>query len=83
MEIHKKLNGKLRVDIRIGTAKKLDEVIAKLGATKAFIVTGQSLSTRTPVIKEAEASLGSAHVGTFNKIGQHAYGFPSQCLQCE
>lgn len=51
----------------------MDEVIAKLGATKAFIITGQSLSTRTPVIKEAEASLGSAHVGTFNKIGQHAY----------
>ncbi|KAH6705402.1 hypothetical protein BKA61DRAFT_646467 [Leptodontidium sp. MPI-SDFR-AT-0119] len=55
-----------------GTAKKLDEVIAKLGASKAFIITGQSLSTRTPVIKDAEASLGKAHVGTFNKIGQHA-----------
>ncbi|KUJ09448.1 alcohol dehydrogenase IV [Mollisia scopiformis] len=55
-----------------GTAKKLNEVIEKLGASKAFIITGQSLSTKTPVIKEAEASLGSAHVGTFNKIGQHA-----------
>ncbi|KAK0105610.1 hypothetical protein ONS95_004141 [Cadophora gregata] len=55
-----------------GTAKKLDEVISKIRASKAFIVTGQSLSTRTPVIKDAEASLGQAHVGTFNKIGQHA-----------
>lgn len=25
------------------------------------------------MIKDAEASLGKAHVGTFNKIGQHAY----------
>jgi len=55
-----------------GTAKKLNEVIEKLGASKAFIITGQSLSTKTPVIKDVEASLGSAHVGTFNKIGQHA-----------
>lgn len=56
-----------------GTAKKLNEIITKLGASKAFIITGQSLSTKTPVIKDAEACLGSAHVGTFNKIGQHAY----------
>ncbi|CAL3971123.1 hypothetical protein PZA11_007458 [Diplocarpon coronariae] len=55
-----------------GTAKKLDEAIAKIGAKKAFIITGQSLSTKTPVIKDAEASLGSAHVGTFTQIGQHA-----------
>ncbi|KAK2624881.1 hypothetical protein QTJ16_006074 [Diplocarpon rosae] len=55
-----------------GTAQKLDEVIAKIGTTKAFIITGRSLSTKTPVIKDAEAALGSAHVGTFTKIGQHA-----------
>ncbi|PBP23457.1 alcohol dehydrogenase IV [Diplocarpon rosae] len=55
-----------------GTAQKLDEVIAKIGTTKAFIITGRSLSTKTPVIKDAEAALGSAHVGTFSKIGQHA-----------
>ncbi|PBP15575.1 alcohol dehydrogenase IV [Diplocarpon rosae] len=55
-----------------GIAQKLDEVIAKIGTTKAFIITGRSLSTKTPVIKDAEAALGSAHVGTFTKIGQHA-----------
>ena len=55
-----------------GTAKKLPEIIAKLGCSKAFIITGQSLSTKTPVIKDAEQCLGSSHVGTFNKIGQHA-----------
>lgn len=64
-----------------GTAKKLKDVIEKLGASKAFIITGQSLSTKTPVIKEAEESLGSSHVGTFNKIGQHAYVPQNSCWE--
>jgi alcohol dehydrogenase class IV len=59
-------------DINPGTAKKLNDVLEKLGVSKAFIITGQSLSTKTPVIKDIEESLGKAHVGTFNKIGQHA-----------
>ncbi|RDL29915.1 uncharacterized protein BP5553_10542 [Venustampulla echinocandica] len=55
-----------------GTGKTLANVISTLGASRAFIITGQSLSTRTPVIKEIEKSLGNSHVGTFNKIAQHA-----------
>ncbi|TVY82971.1 Dehydrogenase [Lachnellula suecica] len=55
-----------------GTSKNLLEIIGTLGASRAFIITGQSLSTRTPVIKQIEQSLGNAHVGTYNKIGQHA-----------
>jgi 3-oxoacid CoA-transferase len=56
-----------------GTSKQLSDVIAELGATKAFIITGRSLYEKTPVIKNIEKTLGSAHGGTFNKIGQHAY----------
>jgi hypothetical protein len=48
-------------------------VIKELGGTKAFIITGRSLYEKTPVIKNIEKSLGSAHGGTFSKIGQHAY----------
>jgi hypothetical protein len=55
-----------------GTSKQLSDVIAELGATKAFIITGRSLYEKTPVIKNIEKSLGSAHGGTFSKIGQHA-----------
>lgn len=40
--------------------------------SKAFIITGSSLATKTPVIKEVESLLGSKHAGTFSKIGQHA-----------
>ncbi|KAF2730221.1 hypothetical protein EJ04DRAFT_567960 [Polyplosphaeria fusca] len=55
-----------------GTSKQLADVVAELGGTKAFIITGRSLYEKTPVIKEIEQSLGSVHGGTFSKIGQHA-----------
>ncbi|KAK1030783.1 hypothetical protein LTR33_017046, partial [Friedmanniomyces endolithicus] len=41
--------------------------------SKAFIVTGSSLATKTSLIKSVEELLGSKHhAGTFSKIGQHA-----------
>ncbi|KAF2009814.1 hypothetical protein BU24DRAFT_400279 [Aaosphaeria arxii CBS 175.79] len=55
-----------------GTSKQLSDVVAELGGTKAFIITGRSLYEKTPVIKEIEKSLGPVHGGTFSKIGQHA-----------
>jgi alcohol dehydrogenase class IV len=40
--------------------------------SKAFIITGSSLATKTPLVQQVEALLGSKHAGTFSKIGQHA-----------
>lgn len=40
--------------------------------SKAFILTGSSLATKTSLIKQVEEQLGSRHAGTFSKIGQHA-----------
>jgi alcohol dehydrogenase class IV len=40
--------------------------------SKAFIITGSSLATKTPLVKQVEELLGSKHAGTFSKIGQHA-----------
>lgn len=40
--------------------------------SKAFIITGNSLATKTPLVKNLESILGSRHAGTFSKIGQHA-----------
>lgn len=41
--------------------------------SKAFIITGSSLATKTNVIKQVEDLLTSSHhAGTFSKIGQHA-----------
>jgi alcohol dehydrogenase class IV len=40
--------------------------------SKAFIITGSSLATKTSLVKQVEELLGSKHAGTFSKIGQHA-----------
>jgi alcohol dehydrogenase class IV len=42
-------------------------------SSKAFIVTGNSLATKTQLIKQVEQLLGPEHhAGTFSKIGEHA-----------
>lgn len=41
-------------------------------SSKAFIITGQSLANKTPLVKQVEDLLGAKHAGTFSKIGEHA-----------
>lgn len=41
-------------------------------SSKAFIITGNSLATKTPLVKQVEQLLGNRHAGTFSKIGEHA-----------
>jgi len=41
--------------------------------SKAFIITGNSLATKTPLVKQVEDILGSSrHAGTFSNIKEHA-----------
>jgi alcohol dehydrogenase class IV len=40
--------------------------------SKAFIITGNSLASKTPVVQQVEKLLGPRHAGTFSKIGEHA-----------
>ncbi|EPQ31416.1 uncharacterized protein PFL1_00751 [Pseudozyma flocculosa PF-1] len=46
--------------------------LAKLGAKKAFVLTGNSLATKTDIIKDIQSVLGDAHGTTFHSIGEHA-----------
>lgn len=41
-------------------------------SSRVFIITGNSLATKTPLVKEVEALLGERHAGTFAGIGEHA-----------
>lgn len=41
-------------------------------SSKAFIITGNSLATKTPLVKQVESLLGAQHAGTFSNIGEHA-----------
>lgn len=56
-----------------GCTKTLPEVLSRLGVSKAFIITGSSLREKTPVVKDLETVLGSAHAGTYSGVRQHAY----------
>ena len=52
------------------------EAIAQADRTKKVAITlaeKDAEEALVKMIKDAEASLGKSHVGTFNKIGQHAY----------
>lgn len=40
--------------------------------SKVFIITGNSITTKTPLVQELETLLGDHHAGTFTKIRQHA-----------
>ncbi|KAL2359013.1 hypothetical protein RJZ56_008155, partial [Blastomyces dermatitidis] len=56
-----------------GCITSLPTVIANLGASKAFIITGKSLREKTPVISSIEAILGDAHhAGTYSGVREHA-----------
>jgi alcohol dehydrogenase class IV len=39
--------------------------------SKVFIVTGRSLATKTPLVRQLEDKLGDRHAGTISDIGQH------------
>ncbi|EER41842.1 alcohol dehydrogenase [Histoplasma capsulatum H143] len=56
-----------------GCVASLPTVIANLGASKAFIITGKSLREKTPVISRIEEILGEMHhAGTYSGVREHA-----------
>jgi len=55
-----------------GTIQSLPSLLDDLHAKKAFIVTGSSLHSKTPVIKQIEQVLGNKFARTYSKIAQHA-----------
>ena len=40
-------------------------------SSKAFVITGRSIATKTPLMQQLEALLGTHHAGTFSHIKQH------------
>src|SRR5215211_7655233 len=58
-----------------GRVEALAEEVERLGARRAFIITGRSLATKTDLVQRVERLLGERHAGTFAKTRQHV---PSQ-----
>lgn len=57
-----------------GTGVVEQHVLSSLPSehSKAFIVTGSSLASKTPLIHELEQLLGPCHATTFSNIKEHA-----------
>ncbi|ELU41405.1 alcohol dehydrogenase [Rhizoctonia solani AG-1 IA] len=54
----------------LGSISKLPETVKNLGASRALILTGKSVS-KSPIFEETSKALGSVHVASFTDIGQH------------
>jgi alcohol dehydrogenase class IV len=55
-----------------GSLVRLSSEADRLACRRAWIITGHSLATQTPLIQRAEAVLGARHAGTYAGIRQHA-----------
>ncbi|HJW89966.1 MAG TPA: iron-containing alcohol dehydrogenase [Anaerolineales bacterium] len=54
-----------------GCASQIAAEADRLGCRRALVITGQSLATRTPLIRKIEGLLGTRHAATFSDIRQH------------
>lgn len=54
-----------------GSLSSLADEVARVVGQRAFIITGQSLATKTDVIRRVEQALGPLHAGTCTAIRQH------------
>src|SRR5256885_3272729 len=54
-----------------GSLERLPGELERLKVRRALIITGQSLATKTGIVRKVEKTLGAAHAGTFGAIRQH------------
>jgi alcohol dehydrogenase class IV len=68
-----------------GSLERLPGELERLKVRRALIITGQSLATKTGIVRKVEETLGAAHAGTFSAIRQHTpdalIGFRGLMLQ--
>jgi len=61
-----------RVEYGIGSLSKLADVLHDLSIYKPFIITGNSLATKTDVIEQVKKAAGCEVAAVFTSIKQHA-----------
>jgi len=54
-----------------GSLERLPGELERLKVLRALIITGQSIATKTGIVRKVEETLGAAHAGTFSAIRQH------------
>jgi alcohol dehydrogenase class IV len=61
-----------RVEYGIGSLSKLADILRDLSISKPFIITGNSLATKTDVIEQVKKATGTQLAVVFASIKQHA-----------
>ncbi|UJR11497.1 hypothetical protein I4U23_015677 [Adineta vaga] len=61
-----------RVEYGVGSLSKLADVLRDFSISKAFIITGNSLATKTDVIEQVKKAAGCSITAVFSSIKQHA-----------
>ena len=61
-----------RVEYGVGSLAKLADVLRDLSISKPFIITGNSLATKTDVIEQVKKAAGTEIAAVFSSIKQHA-----------
>lgn len=60
-----------RIHFGAGSLERLAAEVELAGSRRAFVITGRTLATQTPLIRRVEAILGERRAGTFAGIRQH------------
>lgn len=60
-----------RVIFGPGQVETLPQQVDRLGGRRVFVITGQSLATKTDLVQRVEKLLGERHAGTFADTKQH------------
>ena len=64
-------HGPHRVVSGIGAVEGLPGELEALGAKRALLITGRTLTHQTDLVARVESILGARHAGTFSECGQH------------
>ena len=55
-----------------GAVRDVPGLVDELGATRVVVVTGRTLATSTPLVRDLTAALGDRHAATFDRMRAHA-----------
>jgi alcohol dehydrogenase len=66
-----KLQPGQRVISGLGSLDRLPDVLQSLGRSRAVIMTGNTLATKTDLVEQVKSALGELHAGTFAACKQH------------
>ncbi|WP_454689221.1 iron-containing alcohol dehydrogenase [Achromobacter aloeverae] len=72
MEPFTSISSAVRIHAGDGALDRLPGELARLGAARAFVVCGNSVATRTPLVEQLRAALGDRYAGCYGRMRKDA-----------